>query len=59
MSYSKSIIIISAKIYFLYKGYKNNHINSFINAQLYIINICIYSIDKFNELILSNKCKLS
>ena len=34
MSYSKSIIIISAKIYFLYKVYKNNHINSFINAQL-------------------------
>ena len=33
MSYSKFIIIIPTESYFLYRVYKNNHINSFnINA---------------------------
>ena len=29
MSYSKFIIIIPTNIYFLYRDYKNNYINSF------------------------------
>ena len=29
MSYSKFIIIIPTESYFLYRVYKNNHINSF------------------------------